>query len=195
MGKIFCEGKGLIRTENIFLNREEEELFVVVTYKIGMRAVKSAVAVSVCLILSYLFKEIEGSIACIAAIICMQPTYGKSLRKGIQRTIGTLIGGFVGYLTLVGYHLFPKINVTLISVFIMPLCLLGVIYLCNVINYKESVQIGCVVLISVLLTYNTENSSTFFYVISRVCNTIVGIVVSAVVNKFLRFGRSEVSKN
>ncbi len=166
-----------------------------ITYKIGMRAVKSAVAVSICLLLAYLFKEVEGSIACIAAIICMQPTYGKSLRKGIQRTIGTFIGGFVGYLTLVVYHLLPRIDITFLSIFILPLCLLIVIYLCNVINYKESVQIGCVVLISVILTYNTQNSSTFFYVVSRVCNTLVGIVVSAVVNRFLHFGRSKSSEN
>ena len=158
-------------------------------YRLGFRAIKSAIAVAICLIISYFVKQVGATFACIAAIICMQQTYNKSIKKGIQRTIGTVVGGLIGCAVLCFYHFYPGINAELLSIVIIPLCLLVVIYFCNVIKYRESVQIGCIVLVSVVLMYETqaENvhmTSILLYVFNRVWHTCVGIVVATLVNRF-----------
>lgn len=60
--------------------------------KIGMRIVKSALAVFVCLLID----RLRGGMpfyAAIAAILCMQPDVANSLKTAANRVIGTLVGG------------------------------------------------------------------------------------------------------
>ena len=63
--------------------------------KIGMRIVKSALAVFVCLLID----RLRGGMpfyAAIAAILCMQPDVANSLKTAANRVIGTLVGGLAG---------------------------------------------------------------------------------------------------
>ncbi|MEG1857555.1 MAG: FUSC family protein, partial [Pseudoflavonifractor sp.] len=76
--------------------------------KIGMRIVKTAMAVMICFFIFLPFwvrtplgvndplREVGPFYACIAAIICMQSSVEQSVRQGVSRVIGTILGGVVG---------------------------------------------------------------------------------------------------
>lgn len=153
-------------------------------YKIGLRAVKTAIAVSLCMLMTYVFKRDEAFIAAFAAIICMQPTYNQTFKSGLNRTFGTVLGGFIGYALLEFSTIIPLYKPWW-NIILAPLCLLLVIYLCNTFNKQPSVSIACIVLLCCIAQPSEEINDALIYVINRVLSTTFGIVIAMLVNKFL----------
>ena len=60
--------------------------------KVGLRTIKSAISVFLCLVI---FPEIPF-FACLTAVICLQDTVANSVKTGIHRGGGTILGGFIG---------------------------------------------------------------------------------------------------
>ncbi len=156
-------------------------------YRLGLRALKSAIAVFLCLLIGMLLKRSELLLASIAALICMQPTYDETYKMGLYRLIGTSIGGAVGLCVLLIVKLLPcKEYINYISLILAPFCVLTVIYICNVINHKSSIVIGCIVTLSVIVQWSDSTySNTSMYVINRVLDTSMGVVIAMLVNRFL----------
>ena len=69
--------------------------------RVGMRMVKTALAVAICFFL-YVLRGEEGVpiFSTIAAIICMQPYAENSIQVSINRIIGTLLGAVFALLVL-----------------------------------------------------------------------------------------------
>ncbi len=151
-------------------------------YKIGLRAIKTAIAVSICALISMFFNHEDIFCACIASVICMEQTCEQTIDTGINRFIGTMIGGIIGYAALECACALPYYE--WVRIMFLPLCILGVVYACNIINKKPAVSIGCVVVIVILSRSGASTSSTLTYVIQRVSDTLLGIFVATIVNKF-----------
>lgn len=159
-------------------------------YKIGLRAVKTAIAVSLCMLMTYIFKIDEAFIAAFAAIICMQPTYNQTFKSGLNRMFGTVLGGVIGY-ALLELATFIPLYQSWWNVILAPVCLLIVIYLCNMFNKQPSVSIACIVLLCCIAQPTETINDTFIYVVNRVLTTTIGIVIAMLVNKFLWPKRSK----
>lgn len=151
-------------------------------YKLGLRAIKTAISVFLCLLIAYIFNRNDTLFASIAAIICLQPTYNKTFSSGLQRLVGTLIGGIVGYLILLTIYRMPFKELT--TLLIAPVAILIVIYICNFISQPASVSISCIVVLSVVMWPNRNISDTLMYVINRVLDTSMGIIIAMLVNRF-----------
>ena len=151
-------------------------------YKLGLRAIKTAISVFLCLLIAYILNRTDTLFASIAAIICLQPTYNKTFSSGLQRLVGTLIGGVVGYLILLTIYKLPFKEFT--TLLVAPIAILIVIYICNLISQPASVSISCIVVLSVVMWPDGNISDTLMYVINRVLDTSMGIVVAMLVNRF-----------
>ena len=149
-----------------------------------MRNIKTAVAVTLCYFIFLPIWNPAGEVgpfyACIAAAICMQDSVEKSFRQGVSRTIGTLIGGAVGLVILV---LDDWANSAVLLGLLLGLGCVAVIWLCNLIGRASSSSLGCVVLSVVLI--NHGGSERYLYFLSRVVETVVGIVAAVTVNHLL----------
>lgn len=160
--------------------------------KVGMRAVKTAVAVFVSFLVLFpfwsyipsgpgdLLQQVAPVNACIAAIICMQSSVEESVSQGLFRVIGTVLGGVVGLVCLLLSNYF--------GMPVMTGVLLGVgtvvtLWVCILIKRPEACGMGCVVLCCILLTYDGTNG--YFYILLRVLENLVGIIVAVVVNRLL----------
>ena len=153
-------------------------------YKVGFRAIKTTIAVAICIVLSLILKRHDKFFASVAAIICMRKTNLETSAAGFRRLIGTIIGGVIGLLVLLITQIFPYKE--LINLLLSPLCVLLVIYICNVFGRKSSVEIGTIVILSILMFYSeTAYTNTFMYVINRVLDTSMGVLVAMFVNKFM----------
>ena len=64
--------------------------------KIGLRTIKSGIAVFLCLLLL----PNEPFFACLTAVICLQDTVYNSIHMGINRGAGTIIGASFGLVFL-----------------------------------------------------------------------------------------------
>ena len=152
-------------------------------YKIGLRAIKTAISVFICLILALFLNRSDQLFSSMAAIICMQKTYTKSFEEGVHRLIGTLLGGVLGYIIIICTQFIE--NKEILNIFISPFCILIVIYFCNVIRRSDSVVIGCIVVLSVIMPMNLSVFDRLVYVINRVIDTSIGIIVAMLVNKYI----------
>lgn len=160
---------------------------------VGMRTVKTAVAVVICFLLFLPFwvrvppgghdplKDVGPFYACIAAVICMQGTVGQSIKQGIFRLVGTAIGGLVGLALLL---LGDLIQVPLVTGLLLGVGVLLTLWCCNLIKRPEACSIGCVVVCVVILNH-PEEAERYLYTIFRILETMVGILVAVAVNRLL----------
>lgn len=151
-------------------------------YKIGLRAIKTVVVVMACMIVAELLGRDDAFYSSIGAIVCLQPTYEETFTQGINRVIGTAIGGLFGYAILELCQFVPYYE-QFAYLIVIPICVLILIYVCNVLKARAAVSICCIVFLGIaLLPENT--SDTLSYVTNRVIDTTVGIVLAMIANRF-----------
>jgi len=154
-------------------------------YRIGMRVVKTAASVGICLILA-LFTGGMGSapISAVSAIVTVRPTQGETLSTGVFRLLGTIIGGVLGIATVIIGLFLPYYNEGLFVV-VIPVMLLLNLYFCNVLNMQDSCVIACVVTIIVAAHVTPEDASVgeaLVFTLMRVRDTFIGVIVATVMN-------------
>lgn len=137
----------------------------------GMRTNKTAFAVFLCIIFWGFWNDSPPFFACIAAVITMQNSVENSIKVGIDRLIGTLIGALFGAILL----WFIPVNSMTISFGIIV-----VLYLTNKLKKTGSSAIGCIVFLAVTINAGIDQINS--YVVFRVLETSLGIVIAVCVN-------------
>lgn len=141
----------------------------------GSRNIKTALSVLVCLIFwpNSLF-------AAIAAVICVQGTVENSLVIGINRLIGTLLGGILGIVFL---YIANGLNLQNFLPLIVSIGVLLIIYICNIIKKPSACSISSITLISILVSQSYNNP--LMYSIRRIIETAFGVIVAILINKYI----------
>jgi len=150
---------------------------------IGMRVIKTVIAVYLCFLISFLRNGIPFYSA-IAAILCMQNDHNNSFEVGKSRMIGTLIGGAYGFLAIM---LIDFINIELfnyIYYLILSLLLIPIIYTNVFLKVNSSTYISCVVFFSITVSHGGDMAPMYF-TLNRIVDTSIGIVVSLVINMII----------
>ena len=161
--------------------------------RIGMRVIKTAVAVMVSYALFLPFgltyrEELGGVLgqmgplyACIACIICTQSTLGQTFHQGLSRLIGVLVGGVLGTATLL---LGPALeNFWLKTLVLGAVCVAGV-WLCLLIKRPTACGMACILPCVILIT-GVTGVTRYYYAIARMIETIVGLLIALAVNAAL----------
>lgn len=151
--------------------------------KIGMRMVKTSLAVFICLI-AYTFRQSGMPFySAIAAILCMQPDVESSFRVGLNRVIGTFVGGCLGMGVLAvetwlyNFHNLPYIFfAAIISIMLIP-----VIYITLVLKKSTASFIACVVFLCITIMHGYD-VNPFYFGINRMIDTLIGIFISLIIN-------------
>ena len=152
-------------------------------YKIGLRTIKTAIAVLLCLLAQLIIPDLSAINAAIAAIVCMRETPGKSFETGVNRFIGTLIGGFFGFILMIVSQFIPYYDSWVYILFI-PIFMIFCISSCVWFKKMDAVVICCVVFLMISLDMNVERSEALWFVGFRIIDTTVGIFFATLVNKF-----------
>lgn len=141
----------------------------------GSRNIKTALSVLVCLVFwpNSLF-------AAIAAVICVQGTVENSLVIGINRLIGTLLGGILGIVFL---YISKGLNLQNFLPLIVSIGVLLIIYICNIIKKPSACSISSITLISILVSQSYNNP--LMYSIRRIIETAFGVIVAILINKYI----------
>jgi len=153
-------------------------------YRVGMRVVKTAAAVMICLLIALLTGGWDSvSIAAVSAIVTIRPTRGETMNSGVFRLLGTVIGGVIGILTVV-IGLFLPFYSDGLFVVVIPLALILDLYLCNVLKMQDSCTISCVVtiLVAVHVDLDTTVGGALIFTLFRLRDTFIGVVVATVMN-------------
>ena len=153
-------------------------------YRIGMRVVKTVASVMICMIISLFTENMNSmSISAITALVTIRATHGETIRSGILRLLGTVIGGAFGILTVLVGLLLPHYSDGL-YVLVIPVMLLINLYLCNLLNMQDTCQISCVVIIIIAanVSLDTPIGSAFMLTLLRLRDTFIGVVIATLMN-------------
>lgn len=138
-------------------------------YIIGMRTIKTGIAVMLCCILTSF--AVDNMFYCATAcVVTMQDTIKTSFKMGTQRVLGTLIGGLIGFLLV----LISPANPILCGIGIML-----VIKCCNMFKLS-SLVVSSVTFLSLYLGY--VDSAPLVYSIQRIIDTSIGVIMGLIIN-------------
>lgn len=149
--------------------------------RIGMRIIKSSVAVLCCFLIYMVRQEGIPFYSAIAAVLCMQTYVENGVSVGKNRIVGTLVGGITGMFVLI---LQRQLNIeydTLIYYVLISACIIPLIYITLLIDKSKASYITCVVFMSVTVTHAVD-SSPYWFAINRIIDTLIGIFVSWGIN-------------
>jgi len=154
--------------------------------RIGMRIFKSALAVGLCCFMSYLLGG-DGIpfFIVIAAMQCMQP-YQRNIREVAAKNIfGTLIGAGCGVLILLlQYFVLDRYNAHYIWYCVaVTFGIACSLYTAVVLNCGEMAHFSAVVFLCMVMAH-IGNENPYLYILQRLGETMVGIVVGTVINGF-----------
>ena len=157
---------------------------------IGMRIIKSAIAVALCYVIQ-LFRGDSGIVfySQLSALWCMQSYISTTRKNAIQRTIGTILGALFGLIVLLIVNFAHKtfnlselqyytLKAVVISVAIIPL-----LWLTVVLKKKQASYFSCVVFLSIVVIHLADENC-YFFVWNRFLDTMIGIVIGVFVNLF-----------
>ena len=151
---------------------------------IGMRIIKSALAVSLCMVINTI--RGEGSMVFysqLAALWCIQMYRSNTLSNALQRTIGTVVGALFGLIYLLIYPhtvMGEFYSVLLCSIFLFFGVLL-VIYTTVLVNQKQASYFSCVVFLSIVINH-IGDINPYSFVWNRFLDTMIGIVIGLIIN-------------
>ena len=153
---------------------------------IGMRIIKSAAAISIC----YLVSFVRGNSGIVfysqlAALWCIQIYISNSRKNAVQRLIGTVIGAVYGLIFLL---LEEKLHFSAgksegINALVISGMIIVVLYTTVLIRKKEASYFSCVVFLSIVVNHVTDNNP-YLFVWNRFLDTVIGIIIGIGVNSF-----------
>ena len=149
-------------------------------FHIGMRIVKTVLAVFVCSILGWLRGE-TAFFSRIAAVLCMQKSAEKTLTTSFNRVIGTAVGGAYGVIVLFLETQFRLQRILPLFYLIVSLMLIPVILTATGIKKPSVAAFACVVFLSTTV-YHVGDADPYTYALNRMLDTVIGIVVALIVN-------------
>ncbi|OAB47899.1 FUSC family protein [Paenibacillus antarcticus] len=138
---------------------------------IGMRNIKTAIAILVCLIIANLLQLQYPFYAAIATVISMENSVTNSFAAGKNRVMGTFVGAGAGLF----FATIQPENIWL--------CAIGsivAIYICNLLKWNKSIPIAIIVFLAIML--NLQGDSPLHYSINRIIDTLIGVGVAVMVN-------------
>ena len=154
--------------------------------KIGLRNIKTALAVFICLLCFQIFGR-NPIYAAIAAIVSMQNTVESSIKTGVDRLIGTVIGGLVGVFFILSRLIFFNIWIYFV---LIAIGIVAVIYINVLIKKTGSVAISCIVFLIIMVNAESMQVQPFMEALSyagnRVLDTAIGVIIGVLVNWILR---------
>lgn len=145
-------------------------------FKLGMRTIKTAVAVGLSVAVSYALRLEYPFYAAIACVVVLQIYSKDTVTAGRNRLLGTLAGGLTGSL-----FAYIPIDKSIIS----TLGILFLFFILSQLRLNKSMTIAGIVFMRVMvdLDYNQETPLLFTY--NRMLATLIGVVIAVAVNLLL----------
>ncbi|WP_338030503.1 FUSC family protein [Fructobacillus apis] len=146
---------------------------------IGLRTAKTGFAVMLIMI-AYQFVDRPAFVPALAAVFALRDTWDNTMTFGKVRLVSNAIGGglaIVYYLVREYTH-----NASWLEIFVIPILVILGIIIHDKINYNVGIVGGMAAFLMIALTIPLD--ATITYVILRVLDVFIGVVVALIINCF-----------
>ena len=151
-------------------------------FRLGMRTIKSALAVFLCILFFHVTDRGLPMIAALSAVFSLRQDLTTTVSFGRSRIIGNSIGGFLGIIYFLVKNYFH--NDFLVELFLLPVLVVIVIVVSDGINNNSGIISAIATLLLFALSVPQGESS--LYAIQRVLDTFIGTFIAIGINFFLR---------
>lgn len=156
-------------------------------FRVGMRTVKTGVAVALCVLLFKIIGRGVPMIAMIAAIFALREDWQSSMRFGKTRLFGNSLGAIFAALLIILRQIIGQSQQTdLIEVIGLPLVIMIMIVFCDSINYNSGI-IGASATF-LIIYFTIPANETILFALERILDTFLGTFIAIAVNRFLPGG-------
>lgn len=147
-------------------------------FRLGMRTMKTALAVAICIILFHYTGRGTPMIAALSAVFSLRQDMSSSLSFGRTRIIGNCLGGGLGLVFyLVQNHFGPHFW---LEVVLLPTLVIVTIVFSDGIKNNSGIISGISTLLLVAL--GVPAGENFAYAINRVLDTFIGTTIAICLN-------------
>ena len=168
----------------VFMRSYIKSKYNIVIPGIGMRIIKSALAVSLCMIINQ-FRGESGMVfySQLAALWCIQEYRSNTISHAVQRIIGTVVGALFGLIYILVCPPFVGRGTlgVIYNVLFIFISVILVIYSTVLIHKKQASYFSCVVFLSIAINHIAD-INPYSFVWNRFLDTMIGIVVGLFIN-------------
>ncbi|MBS4749916.1 hypothetical protein GMA11_01630 [Granulicatella sp. zg-ZJ] len=150
-------------------------------FKIGLRTLKTAISVALCVIICWLVKRDNPVLACLAAVYCLRTDPTSSLHFSKHRLFGTFVGVIVSMLSIVIQQIF--IRSVFVDAFVAFSGAILVIVICNLAKHPEGIITAMSTFL--IICFNTPYTESIGYAMFRLLDVTMGATVAVVIDWLL----------
>lgn len=172
----------------------------------GMRAIKTAISVLICIFLYLVLRVINVDFANtwynpffagIAAAYSLYPDKLNSFKQAKNRIVASIIGGVIGMVLIIFYTeilnlTWPNFTMTNTTDFIIPyilvaLCVIAVIMTGVLVKQRGAIFVSILTFLSVTVNPSPmviNLASEWIFGVNRILSTVIGVLISLSVNLF-----------
>ena len=171
---------------------------------VGMRNIKTATAVMICIIFTrilsfigenadfgffenafnFIFVRSTPLYSSLAALVAVGNTIKSSYKTGLSRIIGTFFGGAFAVLHIWLNQIINKELFYYATVFIF---IVAIIYLSTALSHNEITATSGMIFL--IIIFSIKDEPPFIYAAHRLIDTVGGVIVALTVNKVVPFAR------
>lgn len=147
-------------------------------FRIGMRTMKTALAVMICILLFQITNRREPLIAALAAVFSLRQDLTTTVSFGRSRILGNSMGGLFAI-----FYFFVKQFVHqdfLLELLLLPLLVALIIIISDGINNNAGIVSAIATML--LITLSVTRSESIFFALQRVVDTFIGTFVAIAIN-------------
>ncbi len=153
------------------------------SHRIGMRIIKTVVAVFLCGLLGFL-REQSAFHSMIAAIVCLQTSTGKTIESSLNRVLATVAGGAAGIIVVYALNLLNLLQMELVCYAVYALMLIPLICFTLAIKRPNISAFTCVVFLCITVAPGAS-SAPARNALERLIETLIGIALACAVDLIL----------
>lgn len=151
-------------------------------FRLGMRTLKSALAVMICILFSHVFNRGPALIASLAAVFSLRQDLTTSVSFGKSRIIGNSIGGLSAILYFLIKSYFQ--NNFFVELLGIPFFVIVVIVVSDGIDNNAGIISAIATLL--MITMSVPTGESVIYALQRVFDTFVGTFIAVGINFFIK---------
>lgn len=151
-------------------------------FRLGMRTIKTAIAVMLCILLFRFLNRGQPLIAALSAVFSLRQDLTTTLSFGKSRVLGNSIGGATAIIYFFMKQYFHKDF--LIELLVLPALVAFIIVLSDGINNNSGIISGIATML--LITLSVPQGESFIFALDRVLDTFIGTLIAIFINFVLR---------
>ena len=152
-----------------------------ITQTIGMRTIKTGISVCISVTICVLLGRENPTMAVLAAVFSMRADSTDGIKSGLSRAFGNLMGGFLALVFILFYRYMP--NDAIGQITLLPIGVMLLIVILVKTNNNLVVVSATATFVTIFIL--SRQDPDFIFAFQRVIDTIIGTIVSFLVNRFI----------